>query len=82
MPIYEFECHECGNIEEFICSSMSRAKMVGYMKCTKCAGVCNRVMSTGHFFVKGYNAINGYASIPTYDEVIDANGYAKKKWGK
>jgi len=81
MPIFEYKCKQCGHIQEMLLST-SEAKEIGYMKCDKCGMVAKKIISMPHFRVTGFNAKNGYCSIPTYDEVIDENGYAKKRWGK
>jgi putative FmdB family regulatory protein len=77
MPIYEYECEHCGLKQERI-ESISEIK---YILCKYCGNMAKKIISTPHFRVTGFNAKNGY-SMPTYDEVIDKNGYAKKKWGK
>lgn len=82
MPIYVYECTNCGHVEEFLAKSHAEGMLVAYMQCTKCAGLCSKIPTTVHFRVTGFNAKNGYTSIPTYNEVIDENGHAKKKWGK
>jgi len=93
MPIFEFECQKCGYIQELIITKIISNEGVntGYANdssqaslsiCNKCGHLSKRIMSTPHFRVTGANAKNGYSSIPTYEEVIDENGYAKKRWGK
>lgn len=45
MPIYEFKCTNCGNIEEFIIKSGSESDQIE-MKCKACGGkVLERVLS-------------------------------------
>jgi hypothetical protein len=39
------------------------------------------MVSTPNFKVTGFNAKNGY-NLPNYDDIIDADGHAKKEWGK
>jgi len=46
MPIYEFRCAQCGNVQEIIVSS-SKASEDVEMKCEACEGeVLERLMST------------------------------------
>jgi len=80
MPIYEYECEKCGNVMERYFSSWTEGQMIRYLPCP-CGHYGNRKISTGNFRVTGANAKNGYSSIPTYDEVVDEHGYARKKWG-
>ena len=69
MPIYEYECHECDNIEEFIARDLDQGNAIGYLQCTKCGGVCGRVMSAPDFRVTGFSSKNGY-NLPKYEDVI------------
>ena len=82
MPLHEYECQKCGNLQEYLTTKISDGDWVNYMLCTECGGSCRKVMSAPHFRVTGANAINGYTSVPTYDEVIDENGRERKQWGK
>jgi len=56
MPLYEFECTECGYVEE---------KMTGFkitvLPCSKCKGKAVRIMSVSNFVIKGYSESNGYS---------------------
>jgi len=86
MPIYEFECPVCGTIDEVLVTREGTKTALANGKFIKVCSWCGhntwRIMSTGNFRVTGANAKNGYSSIPTYDEVVDENGYQKEKWGK
>ena len=53
MPIYEFLCDKCGEIEDKLVS-MGTKKIT----CTKCGGVAEKVMSAPSFILKG----GGWAS--------------------
>ena len=57
MPIFEYECIICGNIEERILSKPQQA-----IACAKCGHTSLKIMSAAHVKVNGYNAINGYSS--------------------
>jgi putative FmdB family regulatory protein len=76
MPIYEYECTECGYIQEVLYK-----KEFKRIRCDNCGGSAKKIMSSGTFFVNGYNAKNGY-NLPNYSDLIDENGNSKTKWGK
>jgi len=93
MPIHEYQCTKCKYIQELIITkTISNGNMnIGYANdpsqaslsiCNKCGCLSKKIISTSYFRVTGANTKNGYSSIPTYDEVINEYGYAKKKWGK
>jgi putative FmdB family regulatory protein len=48
MPIYEFVCSKCGEIEDKLVS-MGTYKIA----CSKCGGVAGKVMSAPSFILKG-----------------------------
>lgn len=81
MPIYEYECRNCGNTEEFLAKNYDEGRAVGYLQCTECAGVCSRVMTSANFRITGFNAKNGY-NLPSYEDVMNPDGTAKSEWGK
>lgn len=60
MPIYEYECDECGRFEE-----LQKASDTPLEKCPKCGGKAKRVMSTGtSFILKGGGwAFDGYQKV-------------------
>jgi hypothetical protein len=77
----------CGNIDERIVKSnfevdliFNKEKMT-YCLCSQCKQVSVKIMSAPHFRVTGFNAKNGY-NLPNYNDVIDADGHAKERWGK
>ena len=49
MPIYEYECTKCGNIEE-IFQKFSDKPLV---KCTLCSGKLHKLISQSTFHLKG-----------------------------
>lgn len=81
MPIHEFECPICGTVQERLFTSVSEAERAINIPCSWCGAFTKRNMSAANFKVAGYSAKNGY-NLPDYDDVIDADGYAKKEWGK
>jgi len=48
MPIYEFVCSKCGEIEDKLVSMGTKK-----IKCTKCGGAADKVMSAPSFILKG-----------------------------
>ena len=58
MPIYEFVCSECGEIEDKLVSMNTKK-----IKCGKCGGAAGKVMSAPSFILKGGGwASSGYTS--------------------
>ena len=55
MPIYEYECKNCGNKEEIIST-----QLLEEIKCEKCGCIMKLLISKTNFKVNGYNAKNGY----------------------
>ena len=53
MPIYEFVCSDCGEIEDKLVSMKTKK-----IKCKKCGGAADKVMSAPSFILKG----GGWAS--------------------
>jgi putative FmdB family regulatory protein len=49
MPIYEYECKVCGNVEEAF-QKLSDAPLE---KCSKCQGNLNKIVSHSSFHLKG-----------------------------
>jgi putative FmdB family regulatory protein len=78
VPIYEYKCTKCGNIEEHI---VKETDIMSYVLCFLCKQISIKIVSAPHFRVTGFNAQNGY-NLPNYNDVIDADGHAKEKWGK
>lgn len=79
MPLYEYQCNNpgCREVTETI-----RPLGHQWIACPVCGCLADRIMSAPYFRITGASARNGYSSTPTYDEVIDEYGYAKKRWGK
>jgi putative FmdB family regulatory protein len=48
MPIYEFLCNKCGEIEDKLVSMETIQ-----IKCTKCGGAADKIMSAPSFILKG-----------------------------
>ena len=64
MPIYEFKCQECGNIDErHFKLDMVKSITTGELtpRCQKCEGTTRLITSTSNFRVKGFNEKNGYS---------------------
>jgi len=49
MPIYEYECNRCGNIEEAIQKFSDKP----LKKCRQCSGKLHRLISQSSFHLKG-----------------------------
>ena len=49
MPIYEYECTKCGNIEEIIQKFSDKP----LTKCPRCAGKLHKLVSQSTFHLKG-----------------------------
>lgn len=82
MPIYEFECINCGNMEERLFTSVAEGEELSpHIMCRECSSACKKVLSRTEFKVTGFNAKNGY-NLPNYNDVVDEHGYAKPEWGK
>ena len=78
MPIYEYECTVCKNIDEHI---VLKPVTESYCRCSKCKQISVKQMSAPKFRVTGFNAANGY-NLPLYSDVIDKDGKAKPKWSR
>lgn len=58
MPIYEFECTECGAIKEEVLSIKSETREVD---CHECGNVSRRIVSSNTFHLAGSGwAADGY----------------------
>ena len=61
MPIYEYECAQCGRIEEAIQKFSDRP----LTKCSHCSGKLHRLISQSAFHLKGSGwYADGYADKP------------------
>jgi len=49
MPIYEYECTKCGNVEEVLQNFSDKP----LTKCQSCAGKLNKLVSQSTFHLKG-----------------------------
>ena len=49
MPIYEYECTQCGNIEEVLQKFSDKP----FTKCRSCAGKLHKLVSQSTFHLKG-----------------------------
>ena len=64
MPIYEYECTECGNIEEAV-QKMSDAPLT---TCAACSGKLTKLISQSSFHLKGGGwYVTDYANKSTSD---------------
>jgi len=50
MAIYDYKCKECGEVVEIIHS----IKETPEIKCEKCGSVCERLIVSGNFILKGF----------------------------
>ena len=59
MPIYEYECTKCGNIEE----ALQKFSDKPHTKCRHCSGKLNKLVSQSTFHLKGTGwYVTDYAS--------------------
>jgi putative FmdB family regulatory protein len=59
MPIYEYECERCGEVDEFL-QKISDKPLT---KCKKCSGKLHKLMSQNSFHLKGSGwYVTDYAS--------------------
>ena len=63
MAIYEFQCQKCGYIFEEVCKISSTKISTFCPICEKRgeSAIATKIMSSGSFRVKGFNASNGYS---------------------
>ena len=65
MPMYEFECTQCGHEFEELMKFAKQARMVAsgeiWPLCPKCCGRTKKVMSSSNFKLNGYSEANGYS---------------------
>jgi putative FmdB family regulatory protein len=58
MPIFEYQCKECGYIfEEVRYKNINRIST----QCPVCEGIAPKIISKGSFIIKGYSEKNGYS---------------------
>ena len=50
MPIYDFECEECGHVQEELILTKDDIP-----KCMECGNDMKRIMSSSNFILKGRN---------------------------
>jgi putative FmdB family regulatory protein len=82
MPIYEYECSECGGIEEAF-QKMSDAPL---KECSKCKGKLKKLVSHSSFHLKGSgwyvtdygNSKNGSKKSPSKSPAKTENKVSKK----
>jgi len=58
MPIYEFKCKNCGNVESRRYPINSNIKKI---TCWKCKGNAIKIISSSNFIMNGYSEKNGYS---------------------
>ena len=76
MPIYEFECPKCGNIDEMLLDS----KDIERIYCSKCHGQAAKVMSASNIQVKGnYTAANGYSQPAPESRAAESAGCRRSR---
>ena len=71
MPIYEYECENCGRLVEHLLTS-KEAKITTVLECGKCGGPMKKVISASNHAIKGYSYKN------LYGLKGDKNGKKKK----
>ena len=61
MPIYEFECEECGRVVEHLFTT-KEAKVLTFLECGKCGGRMKKLISVpSDPIIHGFNAENSYS---------------------
>jgi putative FmdB family regulatory protein len=88
MPIYEYECTQCGKIEEVL----QKCSDEPLTKCGYCSGNLHKIMSHSSFHLKGtgwyvtdYANKSKHTSSPAKDKgktATSANGESNKTAGK
>lgn len=53
MPLFEYQCEECLNIEEVLQHWVGERLFPDLTKCTKCGGNVKRRLSMGSFILTG-----------------------------
>lgn len=66
MPIYDYRCKKCNNIQEELRAFSNNSKV----KCSKCSSVCERIISASNFVCDGCT---------TYNDKIKKSMLAKNK---
>ena len=81
MPIYEYECTQCGNVHEI----MQKISDKPLSKCPQCAGKLQKMISHSTFHLKGsgwyvtdYANKSGAASDPVKKKKNDATDSSSK----
>ena len=64
MPLFEFECTECGTIEEEIVNDRN----IKLSTCSVCSGVSKKIMSAAGWDIKGGGVYRSNAPSPTNNE--------------
>jgi putative FmdB family regulatory protein len=65
MPVYEFECQECGEVFDKFLKSYDEMKKTKFT-CPKCQSKDTKnIISESSFFVMGYNSKNKYSKKQT-----------------
>lgn len=81
MPLYEYYCKKCDRTFERLRTSRFELKHSDQALCSECMRLVDKIMSPTKFRIVGFSSANGY-NLPDYDDVINADGHAKKRWGK
>ena len=71
MPIYEYECTKCGNIEEIFQKFSDKPRS----KCSHCSGKVHKLISQSSFHLKG----TGWYVTDYKDKKNSGTSSAKKK---
>lgn len=71
MPIYDYECKDCGHKFEEL-ARVEDTKLV----CKKCLGTGYRLPSAPNFRITGFNAKNGY-NLPKESDLLNPDGTNK-----
>jgi len=57
MPVYTFRCNECEKTFDEITIRAEWDKI----RCRRCGGKVEKIMTPANFIIKGFNAKNGYS---------------------
>jgi putative FmdB family regulatory protein len=75
MPIYEYECAQCGQIEE----ALQKFSDKPLTKCRTCSGSLRKLISNNSFHLKGSGwYVTDYAKKPTTDKPAKDKGTQSK----
>lgn len=59
MPIYEYECENCGRTVEHL-FTQREVRTLTFLECGKCKGRMKKIISAANHNIKGYSYKNRY----------------------